>query len=176
MDEDRCRGHCCHAYSLDAYSLFTRNYKRVLKQVQEGHDTIDNLNFLQVYEMSIPLEPFVATESLPDNPRHPLSVSYPLSNKFDDRPGDPSHYRCKHVKENGDCGIYASRPETCRHYPNGHRCHFVHCGSVIFKNWGATSHVASGGHPFVPLERFVSSAVLRACRAAEHPSRTLCED
>jgi Fe-S-cluster containining protein len=39
-------------------------------------------------------------------------------------------YSCNNLQPNGDCGIYETRPEMCRVYPNGHKCEFTGCTSV----------------------------------------------
>ncbi len=38
-------------------------------------------------------------------------------------------YSCRHLLGNGDCGIYAQRPNMCSAYPYGHRCHLAGCTS-----------------------------------------------
>lgn len=41
---------------------------------------------------------------------------------------EPRHwYRCKALKDNGDCGIYATRPRMCSEYPYGDRCKYTSC-------------------------------------------------
>lgn len=41
------------------------------------------------------------------------------------------YYKCRHLKENGDCGNYAGRPALCRNYPYGRKCEHKTC------NWKA---------------------------------------
>lgn len=37
------------------------------------------------------------------------------------------HYRCVHLEENGDCGIYPIRPQMCRSFPDDKGCSFAGC-------------------------------------------------
>lgn len=36
-------------------------------------------------------------------------------------------YRCDHLRANGDCGSYSTRPSMCRSYPYGRPCVFPGC-------------------------------------------------
>lgn len=36
-------------------------------------------------------------------------------------------YTCKHLKQNGDCGIYENRPRMCINYPYETECTFKDC-------------------------------------------------
>lgn len=38
-----------------------------------------------------------------------------------------TYYTCTHVQPNGDCGIYATRPDMCAKYPYGKRCTYPGC-------------------------------------------------
>jgi len=43
-------------------------------------------------------------------------------------------YSCKHLKSNGDCGIYKDRPGMCRKYPGDKLCEYPDCESVFVGN------------------------------------------
>lgn len=36
-------------------------------------------------------------------------------------------YDCRHLRANGDCSIYESRPRMCRDYPGSSKCTFDGC-------------------------------------------------
>lgn len=36
-------------------------------------------------------------------------------------------YGCRYIQLNGDCGIYETRPQMCRSYPDGQECGFEEC-------------------------------------------------
>jgi Fe-S-cluster containining protein len=51
--------------------------------------------------------------------------------------GNETLYTCKHLLKNGDCGIYAVRPQMCRDFPGDKPCPFVLCASHGHKRWVA---------------------------------------
>ena len=38
-------------------------------------------------------------------------------------------FTCKHLQANGDCGIYATRPQMCRDFPGDRPCPYRNCSS-----------------------------------------------
>lgn len=42
-------------------------------------------------------------------------------------PEQGAYYRCDHLRANGDCGTYSTRPAMCRTYPYGRPCVFPGC-------------------------------------------------
>jgi Fe-S-cluster containining protein len=46
-----------------------------------------------------------------------------------------SLYTCKHLQKNGDCGIYADRPQMCRDFPGDQPCPFPICASHGKRPW-----------------------------------------
>lgn len=38
-------------------------------------------------------------------------------------------FTCKHLGKNGDCGIYATRPQMCRDFPGPNPCPYRNCAS-----------------------------------------------
>lgn len=48
-------------------------------------------------------------------------------------------YSCRNLQENGDCGIYDSRPSMCRRYPYCGVCRFAGC------TWDAVKPVEMRG-------------------------------
>ena len=61
-----------------------------------------------------------------------MAIPLGLSNVYADgtAEGEPREwFSCRHVLPTGDCGIYDSRPDMCRHYPYGRSCdHGDACG------------------------------------------------
>lgn len=113
---------------------------------------------LEIFPMLIPLR-LPLKDEFSQNVFHPLASvrkTPPSPDELDPEKAllvEPAMYSCKNQLPSGDCGIYETRPHMCRHYPNGRRCEYVMCGSRTMKNLNAHSHVASGGAPFVPLDR-----------------------
>lgn len=166
MEDDRCRGHCCHGFQLWDYEYATRRYNELLAMPEDERPESEE-EFLFIYPMLIPLRlPVVSKTS-----RHPFyqlaevqtASDWSLDPKNFGPDSPTTTYSCKNLQPNGDCGIYGQRrPKMCERYPNGRPCEFVDCGSKINKNWGASSPV--GGRDFVPLEKFKDDAKWRARR------------
>ena len=36
-------------------------------------------------------------------------------------------FTCRHLQQNGDCGIYQTRPQMCRDYPSVVDCEYTNC-------------------------------------------------
>lgn len=45
-------------------------------------------------------------------------------------------YRCTHLRANGDCAIYKTRPWMCRTYPYGRQCRYDSCTHDGFRGNG----------------------------------------
>lgn len=97
--EDRCRGDCCRRIYL-AYNT------------REEIAACGDPDAKQLSEMLVPLEDqFLAPDGLPVSLRKGL------------------FFTCKNLLENGDCGIYETRPGMCRRYPDGYQCPVPTCRS-----------------------------------------------
>ena len=89
---DRCRGDCCRR-------LYLPFATRAAIAASDSPDA------KTIAEMVIPLEDQTrAPDGSPSLPKHGL------------------YFTCKNLQPNGDCGIYETRPEMCRTYPDGYRC------------------------------------------------------
>lgn len=145
MTEDRCTGHCCRGFGLPDYATLQKDYDEALRrQAEEGVLEIMDRDILAIFPMLI----YLGNDK--PNPAGPVrGYCGPQLT-----PGP--FYTCKNLLPSGDCGIYETRPHMCHHYPNGRPCEFVHCGSVINKNLNASSHVASQGAGFVPVENITN--------------------
>jgi Fe-S-cluster containining protein len=113
----RCTGHCCRSFWLPySPAELLENYQawkggRFVK----GRDRNDHPQASEIWLIA-PMAIYLGY--LPQNPQKPE----PLIN------GAHGHfYRCAHVRENGDCGIYEMRPKMCRDYPYGTDCDFPGC-------------------------------------------------
>lgn len=53
------------------------------------------------------------------------------------------YYTCRHLEANGDCGIYETRPQMCRNYPNGTACERIGCTYTPCVTIATTSASAS---------------------------------
>ena len=162
-DEDRCVGHCCQGFSgIGEYANLRDTYESALAKEEYDRMPMDR-DVLEIFPMLIPLR-LPLKDEFSQNVFHPLASirkTPPSPDELDPEKAllaEPATYSCKNQLPNGDCGIYEKRPHMCRHYPNGRRCEYVMCGSRTMKNLNAHSHVASGGAPFVPLDRVRSSA------------------
>lgn len=107
---DRCTGHCCRAFTLPrSPEELAEGYRAWLHQVP-GANLVHDIHL--IYPMVRHLRLYHAGEVAPDG-------------KVVDQ--DRHYYRCVHVAENGDCGIYADRPDMCRSYPDGNPCTYAAC-------------------------------------------------
>jgi Fe-S-cluster containining protein len=96
---DWCTGACCRAFTLNLPRRPPLAFDELLEVV---HDTIRDGNVV--------------------TPENALAFYARPVASFDDQP----RYCCEHVTAEGRCRIYATRPETCRTYPDDRRCEF--CG------------------------------------------------
>ena len=103
MAEDRCWGGCCKRIWLP---FETR------AEIAASGDP----DAKQISEMLEPeADQFTAQDGLP------ISLKRGLL------------FRCTNLIENGDCGIYETRPQMCRSFPNGYQCPAVSCESASAK-------------------------------------------
>jgi Fe-S-cluster containining protein len=125
---DRCSGHCCKCVTIRMSPEDLRVAAEDAKK--KGLKTEE----LQLYEILIPLGDF------PSNPLMKLwgeswsEKALKMGTTAEHRvrakknTGYQQHfYTCRHIQMNGDCGIYETRPQMCRTYPNGKLCDFEEC-------------------------------------------------
>lgn len=110
---DRCRGHCCRHFTLPFSPEELQENYRAWRNGEEkdanGRESMSDI-FL--------IAPMVRHLGL--RTRNPLAIL--------DQEHEPRHYySCKHLEPNGDCGIYAARPQMCREYPYGKACSYKGC-------------------------------------------------
>jgi Fe-S-cluster containining protein len=95
---ERCTGHCCKAFTLSgSYD----ELKARLCIIEDG---------MKIATMVIPLGEFLF------NPE--TFEKYELATPL---------FTCKHLKQNGDCGIYLERPRMCSDYPYKGNCKALSC-------------------------------------------------
>ena len=108
---NRCTGHCCAEYQLP---------KTPAELADPANKYEDGA---AVAEMSIPIGTRVRSLDWvvdPDTRAQLVALGAAWAS------GGPI-YRCKHLKDDGDCGNYEHRPAMCRRYPYEGRCEFVDC-------------------------------------------------
>ncbi|MEW6055300.1 MAG: YkgJ family cysteine cluster protein [Bdellovibrionota bacterium] len=98
--ERRCRGHCCKRFAME------HSFEEL-----QGDYAIWREN--------------PASSKIPDVEKIATMV-VPLRSSRD---GREHVYTCKHLQKSGDCGIYESRPQMCRDFPEQASCHFWACRS-----------------------------------------------
>lgn len=135
----RCTGHCCHSFSINlspAQLLFEA--AKPDSDVTKERD-VNLLSTMLIYHGQFQTNPLLKTkgeswakkalyiglrgdeDAKPDNQKMNGEHHY-----YRDSRGQ-HWYGCRHIQLNGDCGIYETRPEMCRKYPNGTSCGFEDC-------------------------------------------------
>jgi Fe-S-cluster containining protein len=109
-----------------------RNFK-LPKDSPERQSDIDILHDMLIYHGQFPTNPLLKIHS---ESWAQKALSMGMTGEFRAERtlrgdqygrGEGHFYGCRHVKLNGDCGIYETRPEMCRRYPNGDLCEFEDC-------------------------------------------------
>lgn len=126
MQQDRCTGHCCRAFNIGSREHLKVRYQRSKARQAGGYANEDDLDIIQVFEMTIPL-PAKRSTNWTGNPYEPTTTLACELNDIGAFDGDL--HTCKHLQPTGDCGNYKNRPKMCRDFPNGYACGFVHCTS-----------------------------------------------
>ena len=117
---DRCSGHCCKVFPLGSdpdkrpAGFSPDELAEIFRAQTEGREPKGN-----------------GGRTIND-----LEIIYPMlrylgesAERIDgEKVEPPIHvYRCAHLQESGDCGIYETRPEMCREYPYGRPCNQPDC-------------------------------------------------
>ena len=105
----RCGGHCCRCFDLsvsinDLKASIAGTYigsTGVISVIEDAEKTLD---------MLVPLGETTDAE---------VEGKHGLTRLIGQGPAK-ERYTCKHLQENGDCGVYDSRPHFCRTYPEKH--------------------------------------------------------
>ncbi len=96
---NRCTGHCCKRFFLPLnYELLQEAYRAKLKGEQQTFREVHNF--------------------FPGDVETIAPMVIPLQDGY---------FTCKHLKENGDCAIYETRPDMCREFPYGRQCSIAGC-------------------------------------------------
>lgn len=140
--EGRCTGHCCHSFSINMSpaELLAEAAKPDTDEHKEKDANL--LATMLIYHGQFATNPLMkvkgeswsrkalaiglkAEEEV--RPRDQLMETNAGSRSFLDTRG--SHwYGCRHIQLDGNCGIYETRPDMCRKYPNhGMECQFEEC-------------------------------------------------
>lgn len=110
----RCTGHCCKAFSLPLSPENLADEVRLgfHSRISEIGTIADMVIYLGKGWMDVVTASFtpVYTANSPGDPTRPGYI-----------------YTCRHLRPNGDCGIYAVRPAMCKDYPYGSTCRFDRC-------------------------------------------------
>ena len=154
---DRCTGHCCKAFNLNMERLKADYHHAMERRRRHKRLSMDDKEAIQIFEMIVPLPP---TRVGPHgNPHEPLAMITP-----DWHAGTSAvWYRCKNVKENGDCGIYEKRPSMCSRYPNESACLFIRCTSRAARHLRSNEYTGATPHDkLIPVRALVRFAPFRA--------------
>jgi len=109
--EGRCRGHCCLCFALSI------PYDELKKSISGESKTIYK-DGEQILDMLIPLGAMNGKE---------ITERFGISSAEIDSVTEPKErFTCRHLQENGDCGIYETRPWMCRSYPSL-KCEYNEC-------------------------------------------------
>lgn len=102
---DRCTGHCCKAFTL-RYSPdeLQEKFEEWVGGKDNGVEDIDVVWPMTIYLGSSDVNPATGLQ-------HPETLHV---------------YTCAHF-EDGSCTIYDDRPNVCRRYPGGRKCHYKGC-------------------------------------------------
>lgn len=104
----RCTGHCCRGFTIPYSPAQLQSALAATRaRVPPAPGLKIPLDVEDIAPMAVPIE-FV---------RPPADEGRP----------DYWRYRCKHLASNGDCTIYARRPDMCVRYPYGKACPFDGC-------------------------------------------------
>lgn len=116
-----CGGACCRSfflpYSLDVIKA-SADAERKLDDGTWGLDDVppDVPLLREVIPISEMLIPLGVHEAPPHDLVHEV-----------ERPAAGHYYTCKHLQDDGRCGIYADRPTMCRNFPHAGRCNYADC-------------------------------------------------
>jgi Fe-S-cluster containining protein len=126
----RCTGHCCRSFSLHRSPEELQSMSELPKGHPRRMTDIDQLVEMLIYLGSFPTNPLLCLKGEDWQSKAVLLGGFTLKPKTKDvtkEPGKAHFYTCRHIQLNGDCGIYATRPEMCRTYPNERLCEFGDC-------------------------------------------------
>jgi len=97
---DRCTGHCCKHFRLPI------PYEK-LQDAFIAKTENNRAWYAEKYGTPLPSQ---------------VEIIAPMVIPLDD-----GYYTCRHLKKNGDCGIYEFRPDMCREFPYGRTCQIPEC-------------------------------------------------
>lgn len=125
MSQDRCTGHCCRAFVLPVSP--DERWRDLWAWLQRGEDGDGGQWFDDEGERHLPHGEIAQIASMVV----PLGrFPYPPGVAHNQRPdGDEPvwWYTCSNLRPDGNCGIYATRPDMCRDYPYGRVCQYTDC-------------------------------------------------
>jgi Fe-S-cluster containining protein len=112
----RCSGDCCKAFVLGNGQVNIKVLKDNIEHIKSGKKGQDKNGYGHIQDVKVLASMLV---SLGKFTKHPLTgAKYSIPKEL---------FTCKHLQDNGDCGIYESRPNMCRDYPHGKPCEYPGC-------------------------------------------------
>ena len=192
--EDRCTGHCCRSFSISRSPAELRaEFERPATDPTREKD-IDQLHGMLIYLGQFHTNPvletkgetwtrkamLIACKSEEKYTPPPQTMRAGINSPWAPRNEDPrgQHwYACRNIQLDGNCGIYETRPDMCRRYPNGQVCVFTECtwskeGQEKHFNKGRSSvHVLDG-----PVGDLIPASSLTAKQRKKQGERLHAQD
>lgn len=124
----RCRGNCCRAFTLPFSPTELQDHAE--KQARRdanpgaGYEGSKWNEIEQVAGMAV----YLGRGWMDADSGDFISEFEGLGRGYN-MTGARDVYTCRNLRDNGDCGIYETRPKMCRDYPYEQPCHFSQCAA-----------------------------------------------
>lgn len=126
---DRCTGLCCkhftlpwspaHLNALVEYELYVRNCRTLGAPIEE--------RFWEGQRLSLFFDDIVKIRDMVIYLGYRTPMAEVASHLEDVRHESKHRYTCKNLQPDGNCGIYATRPDMCSSFPSGAGCDWAAC-------------------------------------------------
>ena len=138
---DRCTGHCCQRFYLP-YSPWELDdiARKVVARAAFTKAWCETLPALDLDDRSTWETPLVPIPAELTGPNVEDIVQIAGMVEFIAFEDGGHWYRCKNLRDDGNCGIYSQRPRMCRDYPYGRACGFVACTWTAARKGAVASH------------------------------------
>lgn len=132
--QTRCTGHCCRCFAINDFAIDLMKQACLMESfgLEPGWEPWPSVDYdyheelLKIADMLVPLGKMTNEEVC-------LVAGSPPSSRaiesFAKSPEPVERFTCKHLQENGDCGIYLNRPGMCSRYPYEKMCEWSNCTS-----------------------------------------------